>query len=169
MKRIILIQIITALTAFADFKFQPKFSEFSVTYPVKPEAKVMAFTGNDGIDAEAIHTEAQKGHAVMKAEFLPILDHKILNAQSDEQIRAQMLEYARHNGLAVSHAVVERDRGTRIAILRATKLIGKDKTPATILNKTYYGKKSMLLVYVAAPSKFYPTEETSNFLKSVSW
>jgi hypothetical protein len=169
MKKIILILLLTASTVFAGFKYQPEFSEFSVTYPSEPKALVMAFTGNDGVDAEALHTMVIEGYSVLKAEFIPVLDSSILDAQSDEQIRSQMLDYARHNGLKVSHASVEQKNGIRIAVLRGTKLQGADKTPVTYFNKTYYGRRSMLMVYTAAPSELYPTKETKNFLDSVKW
>ena len=129
----------------------------------------MAFTGNDGVDAEAIHTEYITRYTVLKAEFMPIVDSTLLDTQSDAQIRKQMLEYARHNGLKVSHATVERKRGIRIGVLRGTKLLGKDKVPMTYLNKTYFGRKSMLIVYTGAPSDLYPNDITDNFLKSVRW
>ena len=111
----------------------------------------MAFTGNDSVDAEALHTMVIEGNSVLKAEFMSISDPSILDAQSDEQIRAQALQYARHNVLKVSPASIERKDGIRIAELRGTKLQGAKKIPVTFFNKTYFGRKSMLSVYTAAP------------------
>ena len=169
MKKLLLLLFIFSSPLLAEFKYQPTFSEFSVIYPVKPKVKIMAFTGNDGVDAEAIHTMGMKGYSILKAEFLPITDSSALDALTDDQIRSQMLDYARHNGIKSSHATVERKNGIRVATLRGTKLQGTDKIPVTYLNKTFYGKRSMLMIYTAAPSELYPTEETSTFLKSVNW
>jgi hypothetical protein len=169
MKNIIFILLLSYSYCAADVQFKPSFSEFSVTYPSKPKVQVFAFTGNDGIDSEAIASELIQGYNVMKAEFTPILDTLPIDAMTDTQIRVQMLDYARHNALTVSHAKVKKSGSVRIGELRGTKIIGDEKIPVTYRVITYYGKKSVLIATVASPSEFYPNGVVDGFLKSITW
>ena len=166
MKLLILVFLSVACSAFGGVKVAPPFSEFSVIYPSEPKIKVISFMADDGAEGEAIRTELMAGDNLLRAEFTPITERYAFDYMGNDEMRSRMLEYARHNGLKVSHAVIEMEHGIRVAVLRATKLMGEDDLAVTFLVKTYYGNRSVIIISVAAESAEYPTAVTSAFLKS---
>ena len=169
MKAIAVLLFVLAAPCIAAEAFAPRFSEFVVTFPAKPKEQIVSFTGTDGIDADAISAELATRDGFLKAEFLAIADSRPIDAMSDDEVRKRALEYARHNGLKVSHAVVERVGGMRVATIRGTKILsseGRD-IAVTYMNKVYYGRRTLLTIYTGAPSASYPTDTITRFLASV--
>jgi hypothetical protein len=153
----------------AQVVFAPSFSEFAVTFPAAPKEQTISFTGIDGIDASALAAELATRDGFLKAEFVPISDPKVLDAMGDDEVRKRALEYARHNGLKVSHAVVDRKDGLRVVTVRGTKILTSEgrEIAVTYLNKVYYGRRTMLTIYTGAPSASFPTESITRFLASI--
>jgi len=150
-----------------QYRFEPRGSEFSVTFPDTPDTGVATVARQDGIDVDVQYASIVLDDCILKAECYSI-DMLFPNGfNSDEALRAQALNYATTNGLAAAEAKVNRSDEYTVVSLRAAKTI--DGTPVTYYNETYIGTMSVMILYTGTMASQYPTNHISAFLESIRY
>lgn len=161
--------LIATCTSSLGMEYTVPFSEFSVEFSSDPNTQIISTVLEDGSVVEGVMAKLVRVGSVTWAEFFPVSNPVGASSLSDEEIRHRHLEYAKHNGLKVSHVAIDQFQGFRVSELRGTKILtesGKD-VAVTYENRVYYGIKSLLSIYVGGKSENYPTDDIQNFLSSV--
>lgn len=148
-----------------EYCFSPKGSATEVIFPGKPEItsfKAGELSSNilNGIRANFLNP---KELSLLRAEYA----HLNYNSDNltDEVLSKSGFTQAEVSGFSGTEVELLKTKFGRCVSIRGYKTL--DNTYATYEIRNYYNAYSLMAVYVAAPSKIYPTNCTHDFLKSI--
>jgi len=105
---------------------------------------------------------------ILKAEYCLLSDIYPSGISDDEVLRLQALQYAYVNGLMAAEANVKHFDGCTLLTLRSSKILDENNNeiPVTFVNKMYFGKSSVMILYTGTKASLYPTVSISKFVDS---
>ncbi len=166
----LLFQCTTAAPAESKTVFAPRISDFAVTFSDKPVIIEFESTTTDGVPLKGMRAEVfvQAAACFQRVEVTP-MPAGFAENQTKESAMAKMREYAIHNGFVAPEFTWEITSIGKRAAMRATKVFDDHGKPraATFQSICYYGRSSLFMVYVGAPSESYPPTRIVEFLESV--
>jgi hypothetical protein len=148
--------------------FAPVGSDFTVTFSGPPAIQEFEFVTMDGLPFRGLRAELRAGDSFQRAEVV-LLPAGYSREESRDTAFAKLKEYAAHNGLSALELKWEATPIAWRASLRGSKLVESwgRRIGVTFETSCYFGERSLFMVYVGAPSEFYPSERLVDFLNSV--
>ena len=154
------------LSANKGVKFQPTGSEFYVLFPKNPTVKTLDTSTQTGERIRSLSAELviEQERCFLRAEFVPKPSGS-LDTMGDEALMNAILQYAEYNGLEFPEATVGANYLGKYAKVRGFKTIEGIKCTYEAI--TYYGQRSIMMLYAGGPSKQYPQHSVSRFFDSI--
>ncbi len=146
------------------FAFSENSGEFAVVFPSRPNIREVHMSTGDGFQAELVlPTEG----CLLRAESVIFTPSHAVSIRSVEVrvLTEQAMAMAEANGLSNPQVTSARNQLGRFVQVRGNKTI--EGTAATFEIIAYYGRSSMIILTVGAPSRDFPTASITNFLNSL--
>lgn len=150
--------------AAGSFAFPENGSEFTVIFPSRPNIREFRIEAYDGLQAELV---LPREGCLLRAESMIFTPAQAIEIRSVEVrvLTERAMAMAEAAGLSNPQVRNERNQFGRFVTVRGNKTI--EGVPATFEMTAYYGRRSMIILTVGAPSGNFPTRSVTNFLSSL--
>jgi hypothetical protein len=151
-----------------DAVFAPGGSDFSVTFSAKPVVTEFETITTDGKTVVGKRAELRTESGFQRAELLP-MPPGFSDAETKESVTERAKQYAIHTGLTAPEFHWSITAHGKKLSMRGTKILQDRGQAKAVTYETvfWYGRSSLLALYVGAESTKYPTSSITQFLNSV--
>ena len=152
-----------------DTVFAPESSDLAVRFAAKPIIEEFQTTSVDARTLNGSRAELKMSGFFQRAEVFH-MPNGTADLATREASAEQLMQYAKHNGLLAPEIKWAVTENGPCASLRATKILqdGDRQEAITYEAVSYYGEKSLLILYAGGLSANYPSTEVVKFFNSVS-